>query len=430
MIGVVADDLTGAAELGAIGLRHGLTAQVIVEGEVTGSADLVCIDTDSRSCAPEEAGRRTATAVEELRQAGATWFYKKADSVLRGNVVAEMQAAMGQLGLTQNLLVPANPGLGRVIRNGCYFINGNPLDQTSFRLDPEHPRLTSNVLDLLGRSDSMAVGLGVRSAPLAATGLTLGEAESVEDLRAWAERCDASILAGGGAEFFAALLALREPPRSTERGSGEAQPQHARTASGLDTSTPSTSVSAAAGLRQSRAPLSRADEKRPSSTQSPTISPNRLFVCGSTSSACQNFINEMRAEGVPVFAIPVTRSASPKPLATEICQALESSPRVLLTIEAGQGSTPAIGQSLLDQLATTAAAAMSRGAVRQIFAEGGATAARLLRHLGWKRLDVLRELAPGVVTLAAAGRTDCLLTIKPGSYMWPKAVRKAFAYGT
>ncbi len=58
MIGVVADDLTGAAELGAVGLRHGLQAEIVVEGKPSGEANLVCIDTNSRSCDPREAGRR------------------------------------------------------------------------------------------------------------------------------------------------------------------------------------------------------------------------------------------------------------------------------------------------------------------------------------------------------------------------------------
>ena len=41
MIGVIADDLTGAAELGAVGLRHGLSAEVVLSGEPTPGIDLV-----------------------------------------------------------------------------------------------------------------------------------------------------------------------------------------------------------------------------------------------------------------------------------------------------------------------------------------------------------------------------------------------------
>ena len=64
MIGVIADDLSGAAELGAVGLRYGLRAVILLpaalrSGRMAGNllnlpsgqpADLLCIDTGSRNC--------------------------------------------------------------------------------------------------------------------------------------------------------------------------------------------------------------------------------------------------------------------------------------------------------------------------------------------------------------------------------------------
>src|SRR5205823_11983269 len=104
MIGVIADDLTGAAELGAVGLRYGLRAEIAAAGQISGSADLVCMDTDSRWCGPEEAGQRAASAADVLRKSGAGWIYKKVDSVLRGNVTAELEAVLHQLHLNLALL--------------------------------------------------------------------------------------------------------------------------------------------------------------------------------------------------------------------------------------------------------------------------------------------------------------------------------------
>ena len=54
-------------------------------------------------------------------------------------MVAEIEAVLGPLGLRRALLVPANPALGRVIRGGCYFIDGIPIDKTDFGQDPEYP---------------------------------------------------------------------------------------------------------------------------------------------------------------------------------------------------------------------------------------------------------------------------------------------------
>src|SRR5207249_3716119 len=148
MIAVIADDLTGAAELGAVGNRYGLNAEVVTgmllkddeperrsptrrdpsdlnRTESKGSApagnaaaDLICIDTDSRSCPPEEARRRVGQAAKALLASGAKGIYKKVDSILRGHVVAEIESLMSELGLQRALLLPANPTLGRVIRDG------------------------------------------------------------------------------------------------------------------------------------------------------------------------------------------------------------------------------------------------------------------------------------------------------------------------
>src|SRR6266404_3779960 len=100
MIGVIADDLTGAAEIGAVSLRYGLRAEILVGGEPSGQAEVVCLDTDSRSCVAAEAGQRAASAAKLLSARGASWIFKKVDSVLRGQVTAELEAAMKELGLS------------------------------------------------------------------------------------------------------------------------------------------------------------------------------------------------------------------------------------------------------------------------------------------------------------------------------------------
>ena len=159
MIGVIADDFTGAAEIGAVGLRHGLRAEVLLDGHPTQKIDLVCIDTDSRSCLPDEAARRTAVAANLLASCGVDWIYKKVDSVLRGPVTAEIRAINKELGLSRALLIPANPSLGRTIQNGCYFIRGKPLHETEFARDPEYPRTSARVHDLLGATETSPIAV-------------------------------------------------------------------------------------------------------------------------------------------------------------------------------------------------------------------------------------------------------------------------------
>ena len=84
MICVIADDLSGAAELAGVALRYGWTAEVQLEFELRTHADLVCISTDTRSGTASEAAVRTAHVAEMCRTTNLALIFKKVDSVLRG----------------------------------------------------------------------------------------------------------------------------------------------------------------------------------------------------------------------------------------------------------------------------------------------------------------------------------------------------------
>ena len=85
-------------------------------------------------------------------------------------------------------------------------------------------------------------------------------------------------------------------------------------------------------------------------------------------------------------------------------------------------SDPRLSRQLANQLVELARAVLLRARVEHVYAEGGATGASLLKSMSWRRLQAVRELAPGVVTFQVAGDLRCLLTLKPGSYLWPKDV--------
>jgi uncharacterized protein YgbK (DUF1537 family) len=258
MIGVIADDLTGAAELGAIGLRHGLHAEIVRSGKPSGKADLVCVDTDSRSCAPVEAGKRAAAAAKLLRAAGARWIYKKVDSVLRGHVTAEVEAVMKQLKLNRALLLPANPSLGRVIRDGQYFVRGKLIHKTEFARDPEYPRRVPQVLRLLKLPETFAIRMSNGDHSLAAGTIVVGEAATSEEVRDWAALRETDLLPAGGSEFFGALLAAEN-------------------------------VSAPDG-----------------ENESPKPAPGReLFVCGTSTESVRKFVAAARRRKQPVFSLPM-----------------------------------------------------------------------------------------------------------------------------
>jgi uncharacterized protein YgbK (DUF1537 family) len=377
MIGVIADDLTGAAELGAIGRQCGLRAELIHAGPVP-RADLVCFNTDSRSCRPAIAARRAAAAARILSAAGAEWIYKKTDSVLRGPVTAELEGILKQLGLKLALLLPANPSLGRTIRSGHYYIRGRPIHRTEFARDPEHPRRSSDVTRLLEKIRMPVHVRNVRET-LPDSGIVVAEADAPAAVKRWARRRSAELLPAGGADFFRALL--------------------------------------------------RHDGHAPSPQATVSIRGRELFVCGSTSESTRRLVAENKARGIPVFSLPMElarggkfRAAVRAGMAGTIAAAFGSHRRVILNVGLPPVRAKRIAVSLAIYLAQLAASVLRRTAIARVFAEGGATAMALVHAAGWRRLTVLQQDAPGVGTLAVDGGKPWL-TIKPGSYAWPERIR-------
>ena len=60
---------------------------------------------------------------------------------------------------------------------------------------------------------------------------------------------------------------------------------------------------------------------------------------------------------------------------------------------------------------------------RLVFADGTPDiVAHAENRAGWARLSVIQEHALGVATMRVDSDTAHLLTIKPGSYVWPKGM--------
>src|SRR5699024_7352560 len=123
MIVVIADDLTGAAEIGGIGLRYQMMVEIEMELQLDSDADLLIIATDIRSQTVESAKSQIKRIAQRIKKLGKPpeFTFIKVDSVLRGHILAELQVLLEELGKGVALLVPANPHLGRTIKEGNYF---------------------------------------------------------------------------------------------------------------------------------------------------------------------------------------------------------------------------------------------------------------------------------------------------------------------
>ncbi|HUE97000.1 MAG TPA: four-carbon acid sugar kinase family protein, partial [Longimicrobiaceae bacterium] len=202
MIVVIADDMSGAAELAGAATRLGYSAEVQTRFTPGVHAGVVCVDSGGRMLSPSAAAAGMERMIRAVLAATPDWIYLKFDSVLRGNILPELRSALRATGLEHALLVTANPGRGRTIRGGDYHIDGVPLHETSFAADPEYPRTTSSVRELLGDHEG---------------GIITPDVEDPRDLALLASGAGLDTLTAGGAEFFEALLIARGAPSNAGR---------------------------------------------------------------------------------------------------------------------------------------------------------------------------------------------------------------------
>jgi D-threonate/D-erythronate kinase len=149
-VGIVADDLTGAADTAAQFVRAGWDTELQLRPGRC-AAQAIAITTDSRGLSGGEAALEVAAAVEHLRGAGATHLYKKMDSTLRGQIRAEVQATLESWSPQAIAVVcPAFPAMGRTISGGRVYVGGVLVTETAAARDPVTPVTESHLPTLLG----------------------------------------------------------------------------------------------------------------------------------------------------------------------------------------------------------------------------------------------------------------------------------------
>lgn len=188
---VIADDITGAAEIAGIAFEAGEDVRLVC-GDVTVTNGTTVIATDTRSMTEVEAIAETRRITSSLPQQGGSLF-KKTDSALRGHVVAELKTLMEATGYQRTVYLPANPSKGRIIKDGVYYINGTPIDQTDFSFDPEFPAKTAVLRERFPDAET--------------NGILMPDAESKEDIqKVIAAYDDGHTLFAGAADLFEATI--------------------------------------------------------------------------------------------------------------------------------------------------------------------------------------------------------------------------------
>jgi D-threonate/D-erythronate kinase len=377
MIAVIADDLTGAAELGGLGLRYGLNVEINTKIISQSKADLLVIAGDSRSKNKEEAIEEMTGITSKVARFEPTLIYKKVDSVLRGHVIDELSAQLKELKLNKALLVPANPALGRTIRNGTYYLNDEPIHLSSFSKDPEFAINSSNVLDMV-RAEGHPVHVRKKEDGLLENSIVIGEAVTSNDLKEWAAQIDDKTLLAGASGFFTAILdAIKANPRN-------------------------------------------ANNVTASHFSSPA-----LYVSGTTFSKKIEGIRKIKSNDGPVSYMPPQIIASPNPTvdaynkwAEEIMLLLSKHKKAIIAIDPETVPEKETALSLRTKTACAVEKIFDQIYIRELVVEGGSTAAAIIKRLDFNSFFPVQEVSPGVIRMSVEDKDDLFLTLKPGSYDW------------
>ena len=412
VLGCIADVFTGATDLAGLLARSGVRVSLrmgVPEGPPSDTpgdtpSDTAAVEVIALKCrtAPvAEAVAETRKALTWLQAAGARRFFWKYcstfDSTPQGNIGPVAEALMADLGTGQTIYCPAFPENGRSIFMGNLFVGRQPLAESPMKDHPLTPMRDSNLMRLLEPQVTKAVGLADRLTVargaealrseldrLAGEGVAhvIVDAVADEDLTTIAQACRDMVLMTGGSAVAAPLPALW-----------------------LADGTLSADATAASV---------------------PDLDARAVVLSGSCSAMTRRQVADYTGRGKPAFRLdPLTLEAEGPQAALDwlAAQDLADAPILYATAEpdavrAAQDKlgTARAGEIVEQALANLAVAAREQGARRFVVA-GGETSGAVTQALAVTRLDVGREIAPGVPwCFAESGGTQIAITLKSGNF--------------
>jgi len=378
-IAVIADDLTGALDTGVQFSNWGFTVQV-TDDPLSSSADVVVVNTDSRSLDPEKAYEFVFSAAEKV--SGFDLIYKKTDSTMRGNVGAEIQAVLDATGEKTAVLTPCYPPTARSVKDGHLLVDGIPIEQTEY--SSEHGTRQSYIPDIIRKGTHCPiVHLESTSDITLQSGILVIDSESETDLLKIAKSFRGNKVLAGSAGLAAALAEsiVNPPPVLSVIGSRRTVTQ-----------------------RQTKLL-----ERRLGAELIPLDT--RKALIGEPQPETAQIAIEAFERGMDVII-----TSAPDPEAVEMTVAFAAS--------MGLSSTE-FETRITDALAGMARLLIEQTTLSGIILSGGATAMAVCTVLSINEISIIEELSPGIPLLRL---DDINAVTKAGGFGEPDALIQASQY--
>ncbi|GHC54461.1 3-oxo-tetronate kinase [Streptomyces flavofungini] len=418
MLGVIADDVTGAGDV-ALALRESGLRTVLYFG-VPGADvappdghEAVVVALKSRMAAPAHAVAESLAALEHLREHGVRQVYFKFcstfDSTPDGNIGPVLDALADALDAPAVLLTPSSPQHGRTQYEGRLFVNGVPLAESPMRHHPVTPMTDSSLPRLLRAQTDQPVEVvrwgtvraGVEAVRAALTDATargvrylLADALDEDDLRTLGLATADAPLTAGAAGLAGGLA--HAVPGGAPAPYDEVEPLATWPAAVLAGSCSARTLQQLDALRAQGRPLHRLD---------PVAEPDPATLAGHALD-WYDALPPGSPHGAPVLHSSVE-------------------PDELRAVQRALGAERAA--AVLEEATGRIAAGLASRGVRRIIAAGGETSGSVVTALGITGAWIGRAGAPGVPWIHPTSGPDITLLLKSGNFGAPDFLVRASA---
>lgn len=416
LLGVIADDFTGATDAASMLARTGLSVSVLIGVPASFSlaphSDALVVALKSRTVPAAQAVQDSLAALAWLQTQGCQRFYFKYcstfDSTPRGNIGPVADALLDALNESFTVICPALPVNGRTVYQGHLFVGGQLLSDSPMRDHPLTPMTDANLLRVLSRQTDRQVGLAGfaeveaggaalrnRLTHLRVAGHSYALLDALNDthLQTLANALTELKLLTGGSGLLGALGEAYRAAGSLEQNNHAAPPHHVMTRSLV------LSGSCSASTRQQVAQFA---------SRHPAFEVDPLALAENAQDILNAVLNwlEQQPAHQPVL---VSSSASPE----EVQRAQQ-----LLGVERAATLTEAL-------LSNVASQAVEQLGFNTLVVAGGETSGAVVQVLGLEALEVGPEIDPGVPWTLALPQRRLALALKSGNFGTPDFFEKA-----
>lgn len=414
---VIADDVTGANDIGIMYAKAGLSAFVYSYKEGAKQEYLPCdvliMDTDSRFDTGETAYHKVRNALKHVPKDEKIQFIDKQCSVFRGNIGAEFDAMMDELGEDFAVVVLGFPNNGRTTLHHIHYVHGMRLEDSQFKHDPVHPMTCSDLVEILQSQTKRKVGA------IHYEVYSGGEAEVQKALAEARKDYNYVIMDVRDNEDLALLAKVLKDQRM---------------------------ICGSSALSEYLAKLEAEKLGDKINTEIYVKKQKAFCMAGSLTPQTISQTAYMKKRGYPVYTLDTTklldaeeRAAELKRLYGEVCRAYETEDFVMIhsmntpeevektkELAAKAGITNTEVSSLVSEaLSEVTKWAVDQYGLRRIIVCGGDTSASLCSKLHIQGMRVLEEIEAGLPTCESVDEPYYRMVLKSGSFGSENFIEKA-----